>query len=128
MDLVEISVVAEKDVYKIELVGGLDARSSIVLDQALEKAAISKPHPVYIDSQKLTYISSAGLGAIISHLHQYHTHTISLTVLNVPYIVQTICETVGFNKLVHIAELPAENRQSCKNPIACHMSSDGDNT
>src|SRR5687768_6795483 len=102
MELIEISVCAENDVYQIGLVGEVDASSSIVLDQVLEEARICKPQHIYIDCEKLTYISSAGLGAIISHLPDYCSSNISLTLYNVPSTVQNVCELLGLDKFVNI--------------------------
>jgi anti-sigma B factor antagonist len=108
MELVEISVCAESDFYQIELTGELDACSSIVLDQALEKATMYKPPHIYIDCQNLTYISSAGLGAIISHLHTCHINNTGIALLNVQPAVQDICESIGLNKFIQIKGQSAE--------------------
>jgi anti-sigma B factor antagonist len=102
MQLIEISVCAEKDVYQIELVGELDASSSIAFDQVLEEASICRPNHVYIDCEKLTYISSAGLGAIISHLQSYQHNNIHLTLCNVQTTVHNTCELVGLNNFITI--------------------------
>jgi anti-sigma B factor antagonist len=102
MHLIEISVCVEKDMYQIVLNGELDACSSIALDQVLQEAGICKPRQIYIDCEKLSYISSAGLGAIISHLQHYQHNNINLILCNVQAPVHFTFDLVGLNHFITI--------------------------
>jgi anti-sigma B factor antagonist len=126
MELIEISVCAEKDVYQITLNGDLDACSSIVLDQVLEEACVYKPHAVFIDCEKLNYISSSGLGAIICHLESYNQNHIQLVLVNVQATISSICQLVGLNKFISIQAPTLKVDKTFSNSIAHYMSSDGD--
>ncbi len=98
----------EKDFYQIILSGDLDACSSILLDQEIEKAIYNHPKEIRIDCSQLQYISSAGIGAIIFHLKKLKKKSISLLMHGMNPSVKNIFEITRLDEYISI--LPSESK------------------
>jgi anti-sigma B factor antagonist len=92
----------ENECYQIALRGDLDASSSLLLDDALEKAIACSPRQVYVDCQQLNYISSAGLGVFISHLQNLTESNISLTLYQMTPRVRDVFQLMGMELFLTI--------------------------
>jgi anti-sigma B factor antagonist len=99
----------EKDFYQITLSGDLDASSSILLDQEIEKAIYKHPKEIRINCNHLNYISSAGIGVLISHLKKLKTDRISLVMYDMNPSVRDLFEITRLHEFISI--LPAINKQ-----------------
>jgi anti-sigma B factor antagonist len=108
MNLVDIGICIQEDVYRMELCGELDACSAIVLDEALNKAVNKQPQHIYINCGKLTYISSAGLGAFIAHLQELKDKKINLVLYNVTPAIRYIFELIGLDQLITLQAYEVE--------------------
>jgi len=52
---------------RISIIGDLDANSSVQADEAFRQILISGVKNLHINLEELNYISSAGIGVILSH-------------------------------------------------------------
>ncbi len=92
----------ENECYRITLKGDLDASSSLLLDDALEKAVACSPLKVQVDCQELNYISSAGLGVFISHLQNLTESNISLVLYQMTPRVRDVFHLMGLGLFLTI--------------------------
>jgi anti-sigma B factor antagonist len=85
----------DKSCYHICLCGELDACSSLLLDEAINKAIRKHPSEISVDCQALYYISSAGLGVFISYLQTLSAENISLVLHNLTPAVKSTFDCNG---------------------------------
>jgi len=88
--------------------GELDASSAVVLDTELSKPELLKFQKVLIDCQRLSYISSAGLGVFISHLQRLQDADVKLVFYNMQEKVFNVFEILGLDSLMTIVPSQAE--------------------
>jgi anti-sigma B factor antagonist len=100
----KIIVTQTQDTYVLKLEGDLDANSCLLVDQAIEKAVNTKPAKILIDCQNLTYISSAGVGLFVSHIHTLKTQGILFVLFNMSFKVELVFKIIGINALIPIVK------------------------
>jgi anti-sigma B factor antagonist len=88
--------------------GELDASSAVVLDTELNKPELLHYKKVLIDCQKLSYISSAGLGVFISHLQRLQDSKVKLVFFNMQEKVFNVFEILGLDSLMTIVSTEQE--------------------
>ncbi len=88
--------------------GELDASSAVVLDTELSKPELLKFQKVLIDCQRLSYISSAGLGVFISHLQRLQDADVKLVFYSMQEKVFNVFEILGLDSLMTIVPSQAE--------------------
>ena len=88
--------------------GELDASSAVVLDTELNKPELLKYKKVLIDCQRLSYISSAGLGVFISHLQRLQDSNVKLVFFNMQEKVFNVFEIPGLDSLMTIVPTEQE--------------------
>lgn len=98
----ELLTQLENGCYQIALKGDLDASSSLLLDDALERAIACSPRRVYVNCRELNYISSAGLGVFISHLENLTESNISLTLYQMTPKVRDVFQLMGLDAFLTI--------------------------
>jgi anti-sigma B factor antagonist len=96
------------DTLTLVLDGELDASSAVVLDAELNKPEIVNYNKVLIDCQRLSYISSAGLGVFISHLQRLQDSDVKLVFFNMQEKVFNVFEILGLDSLMNIVPTQAE--------------------
>jgi len=96
------------DTLTLVLDGELDASSAVVLDAELNKPEIINYRKVLIDCQRLSYISSAGLGVFISHLQRLQDSDVKLVFFNMQEKVFNVFEILGLDSLMNIVPTQAE--------------------
>ena len=96
------------DTLTLQLDGELDASSAVVLDNELNKPDLLNYRKVLIDCQKLSYISSAGLGVFISHLQRLQDSNVKLVFFNMQEKVFNVFEILGLDSLMNIVPTVAE--------------------
>jgi anti-sigma B factor antagonist len=96
------------DTLTLVLDGELDASSAVVLDAELNKPEIVNYQKVLIDCQRLSYISSAGLGVFISHLQRLQDSDVKLVFFNMQEKVFNVFEILGLDSLMNIVPTQAE--------------------
>ena len=97
-----ISVEEGSQVYLLKLSGELDASTCLELDKAMEMAFAGPIEQLWIDFEKLSYISSAGLGVLISHLGTLEARQISLVLYGMSKQVRNVFELLGLHMLMNI--------------------------
>src|SRR5688572_28065473 len=87
----------------LKLEGELDASSSVLLDEQLSESEIMNFQNILIDCTGLTYISSAGLGVFMAHLHRLEEARIKLIFFNMSERVRNVFQILGLDVLTTIA-------------------------
>ncbi|MEX0813885.1 MAG: STAS domain-containing protein [Chitinophagales bacterium] len=100
----EIIEKPEELAAELKVIGDLDAKSSIQLDEYLQKAFKQEQFNFYIDCAELRYISSAGLGVFISHLDFLNQHKGKFVFFNMNDQVFEIFKILGLLEVMQIAE------------------------
>lgn len=101
--MVEIKENEEGDIFELEVIGEVDASSSINLDNALVKA-MESDKSILINLQQLQYISSAGLGVFISYLEELKTKQTKLVFYGLNETVIQVFEILGLHELFEICD------------------------
>lgn len=83
------------DYCHIQPQGEIDARTSDLLEDSLQRAIFSECLNIYLDLDKVQYISSAGLGVIISMLKRIQETKSKLIFINVPDSVTYVLDMVS---------------------------------
>lgn len=96
------------DTLTLVLDGELDASSAVVLDAELNKPEIVNYKKILIDCQRLSYISSAGLGVFISHLQRLQDSDVKLVFFNMQEKVFNVFEILGLDSLMNIVPTEQE--------------------
>ena len=87
----------------VSLQGELDAYSAVVASNVLESAAESGMACLLIDCSQLSYISSAGIGVILSVYHLCLLKQTSLTLFGMQPKIKNVFEVLGMDKVLHVA-------------------------
>ena len=88
--------------FTLVLDGELDASSAIMLDAALQNPTILTYKKALIDCQRLSYISSAGLGVFIAHLQRLQDLGVTLVLFHMQEKVFNVFEILGLDALMQI--------------------------
>ncbi|RZK31274.1 MAG: anti-sigma factor antagonist [Hymenobacter sp.] len=104
----KVTTNATTDTLTLVLDGELDASSAVVLDAELNKPEIVNYQKVLIDCQRLSYISSAGLGVFISHLQRLQDSNVKLVFFNMQEKVFNVFEILGLDSLMNIVPTEQE--------------------
>ena len=94
----------EQDICIILLNGDLDASSSILVDKALQAAMEKEMKHILVNFSLLNYISAAGIGVFISHLHTIQTKEITLVLFDMNLKVRNIFNVTGLDELIPIVD------------------------
>jgi anti-sigma B factor antagonist len=103
----------EQDICLILLNGELDASSSILVDKALQAAMEKKMKHILVNFSLLNYISAAGIGVFISHLHAIQTKEITLVLFDMNSKVRNIFTVTGLDELIPIVASIDEAHMLC---------------
>ncbi len=101
--MVEILSDLENDIYKIQVIGEVDASSSIHLDQSINEAT-KKSKKIVVDCQKLEYISSAGLGVFMSYINELKEKKIQMVLFGLSDKVKHVFQILGLDQLLNIVD------------------------
>lgn len=101
--MVEIKEIEQETLYELEVIGEVDASSSINLDNALVTAIASRKS-ILINLEQLEYISSAGLGVFISYLEELKTNQTQLAFYGLTEKVYQVFEILGLHDLFVICD------------------------
>ncbi|MBA9079155.1 MULTISPECIES: STAS domain-containing protein [Rufibacter] len=88
--------------YILRLNGELDASTCLELDREIEMALCRPIEQLWIDFEELKYISSAGLGVMISHLGSFEARNINLVLYGMSDHVRNVFELLGLHMLMTI--------------------------
>lgn len=98
----EIKIIDEEHYLTIRPVGEVDAHSSIELDEKFGELIEAGNANLHFDCSELIYISSAGLGVIISHIDLLTEKQGKLVISSPNESVAEVLELLGLNQLLTI--------------------------
>lgn len=106
--MVQIDIIKENDITSLNIIGEVDASSSIQLDESLG-AVVSNGDPVIlIDCGGLNYISSAGLGVFMSYIEDVNTKNIQMVLFGLNDKVKNVFDILGLDQLLTIVKTKEE--------------------
>lgn len=92
----------------ISIDGEVDASSSIILDNALEKALTTTTKHLLIDCSRLSYISSPGIGVFTSRIEDCERVGTKLVLFGVSDKVYNVFRLLGLDQLIEIVKTKEE--------------------
>ena len=96
-----IAEVKEADSLRLDVEGKIDTLSSQEFQNYVLKA-FQRTKTLVINMENVTYVSSAGLRALILGQKTALSKGGSLCVINVPTVVQDVFRVTGFDKVLNI--------------------------
>ncbi len=87
----------------VRLKGELDAHSAVMASNVLEHALDKGLDYLLIDCSRLVYISSAGVGVIISAYHLALSNQTCLTLFGMQPKIKNVFEVLGMDKILNVA-------------------------
>ena len=92
------------DVLEVKVSGFLDAHTVITFEKTMEDFLARDFRKVIVDLGGLSYISSAGIGALMVLLQQLRRRQGDMVILQPSPKVFKILDLLGFTKIFHIAQ------------------------
>jgi anti-sigma B factor antagonist len=100
--MIEITKALENDIAVLNVIGDIDASSSIELDSAISNSLEEGHKKILVDCKNLNYISSAGLGVFMSYIEEFETRKINLVLCNMNDKVLSVFEILGLDQLLKL--------------------------
>jgi len=110
----EISTQQKETVSILKLTGELDASNAVVVDEELIQILEKKPSHIWVDGTEISYISSAGLGVFLSHLHTIQQQQIKFVFFGLNAKIKSVFNILGLDTLVQMADNLEELTANCK--------------
>ncbi len=99
--MLNINIEEQENYQILQVVGEIDASTSITLDNALKTSSEATKN-VLLDLSQLEYISSAGLGVFISYLDDFKSKSIKLVLFGLHEKVLEVFQILGLQHLMQI--------------------------
>lgn len=115
MSKIHINSALKNEHLVIKLDGELDAITCVTADKEFEKVFPTEAKAVYVDCHNLKYISSAGIGVLISFNHACEEKDVPLFFCEMQPKVKNVLEILGIDKVFNIEpslELAMEGNHS----------------
>lgn len=109
--MINLTNFIDGDIYIINVVGDVDASSSIQLDNALSTAFEENQTKILVDCSKLNYISSAGLGVFMSYIQDFESKNIKLVICSLNEKVVGVFRILGLDQLLKIVDTLEEGKK-----------------
>lgn len=93
---------------RAELVGTLDSHTVINFERSVDELVAEGTEKVLLDLQNLSYISSAGISALMGLTHRLRQREGELILLRPSEKVHRVFRTLGFTNIFRIVEDPSE--------------------
>lgn len=87
----------------VSLKGELDAHSAVMASNLLESTVESGVDYLLVDCSQLTYISSAGIGVILSLYHLCLLSQTCLTLCSMQPKIKNVFEVLGMDRILNVA-------------------------
>ena len=84
----------------LRLAGELDANTAVAADDALTKAVQAAYKHLLIDCQQLRYISSAGVGVLLSSLHACAERNIQIIFYGLQPKIKNVFAVLGLESII----------------------------
>ena len=101
-----------KPVHIVDINGVLDIHTTRHLENIVNELIGNNARWIIINFKKCSYISSAGLGALMSGAKQLRSREGDLYLENLSKKIMTVVELVGFNKILKIYKKEKEALQA----------------
>lgn len=102
-----IETSTEGDLSVIQLEGYLDAHTAPQFEQAIQTEVEAGRHRIIVDCEKLTYISSAGLGVFMSFIEEVREQSGDIKVCGLTPKVRQVFDILGFAEIFDICDARA---------------------
>jgi len=102
----------ENDILILEIIGEIDASSSIELDLTIAKIVDLGATKILIDCSSLEYISSAGLGVFMSYIEEFKEKKLIMILFGMKKKVFHTFEILGLSKILNICETNEEAKKT----------------
>ena len=99
---------AEGDISVLHLEGFLDAHTAPAFEQAIQAELDANRARLVVDGEKLTYISSAGLGVFMGFIEQIREQGGDLKICGLSPKVRQIFEILGFQAIYDMVDTVPE--------------------
>lgn len=103
-----ISTVYDEDLAIISLEGAVDAHTAPQFESAVQAAIDEQKNRIIVDCQKLTYISSAGLGVFMSFIEEVRDEGGDIKICGLTEKAKQPFEILGFDSLFDFCDDAAE--------------------
>ncbi len=104
MEEFNISVKNQNDIAILYLEGYLDAHTSIELEKKFEELLNNKIYKTIVNFEKLSYISSAGLGVFMAYIEPMRNNSGDIKLCKMSNKIYNIFDMLGFPLLFDIVE------------------------
>lgn len=104
LEKLKINKEQQDDLLMMNIIGEIDASSSLDLDEAIRHALDEGHAKILVDCGELNYISSAGLGVFMSYIEDFKSKNVRFSFFNMSANVYSIFKILGFHKLLFIAD------------------------
>ena len=98
----ELDIQKTDDHILANLAGRLDGSNAREFEENVKQSIGTDSRPVIIDMEKLSYISSAGLRAILLIAKSVKARNTDLALCSLPSHINEIFEISGFDKIIRI--------------------------
>lgn len=112
----EVTIEREGSVLVARPDGRLETLASRTFREALEGAIKPDDEAVILDFESLSYISSAGLRAVVILRDQFRVAGIRLVICSPSAPVRSVFETSGFDRVVRVADTLDDARAAVSDP------------
>lgn len=102
MEEFNIEIKNNGDITKLYLNGFLDAHTSSELEKCFEKLIEENKYKVVVNFEKLSYISSAGLGVFMAYIETMRGNNGDIKLTNMTEKIYNIFDMLGFPILFEI--------------------------
>lgn len=99
------------DVVILYLEGFLDAHTSVELEKSFEKLISEKKFKIIVNFEKLSYISSAGLGVFMAYIESVRNNSGDIKLCKMSDKIYNIFDMLGFPILFEIYKEETESME-----------------
>ncbi len=104
MEEFNIREINKNDIYFLYLDGYLDAHTSVELEKSFEKLLKDEKYKIIVNFEKLSYISSAGLGVFMAFIETVRNNKGDIKMCSMSDKIFNIFDMLGFPVLFDIVK------------------------
>jgi len=108
---------SEGDFAVIHLEGAVDAHTAPQFEEAVQKVIDEGQNNIVVDCEKLSYISSAGLGVFMGFVEELREAGGDIKICGLTEKVKQPFEILGFETLFHFCPDVASSKEKFSEPV-----------
>ena len=108
---------SEGDFAVIHLEGAVDAHTAPQFEEAVQKVIDDGQNKIVVDCEKLSYISSAGLGVFMGFVEELREAGGDIKICGLTEKVKQPVEILGFETLFHFCPDVAQAKEKFSEPV-----------